>query len=62
MRNQDDQAPRIQTTVVGIPWEADKAQENRVLICLPIRLGRLMATSMVEPMTVVEDRMVDHVQ
>ena len=62
MRNQDDQASPIQTTVVGISREADKAQENRVLTCLPIHLGRLVVTSMVELMTVVEDRIVDHVQ
>lgn len=61
MRNQDDQAPRIRTTVVGIPREANRAQEDRVLICLPIHLGQLVAASMVELMT-VEDRMVDHVQ
>ena len=61
MRNQDDQAPRIQTTVVGIPQEANRAKENRVLIRLPIHLGRRVAASMVELMT-VEDRMVDHVQ
>jgi hypothetical protein len=61
MRNQDDQAPRIQTTVVGIPREANGAQEDRILTCLPIHLGRLMAASMVELMT-VEDRMVDRVQ
>lgn len=60
MRNQDDQALHIQT-VVGIPLEANRAQENRILICLPIHLGRLMAASMVELMT-AEDRTVDRVQ